>query len=871
MPLVDEMVTTAVKHGHPGLALTDHGVMAGSIRLYKACRKADILPFPGSEFYLVSNVDDKSAKEDRYHVGMVALNFTGYQKLIALSSRSHTRDRFHRKPLIDFADLADLDAGTDIALTTGCYFGLPIQTLIYEGPARAKQTLEAYAKLFPLTFVEIQNHYTQHDPDIDDELIAIEMYSLASELGLPVIIGQDAHYCEYGDKAVHDLMKQMTMVGSDPNTVVFPGDSYHLSTTRWVKSHFDSNRTMKAVWNASLASCQYLLENNKLWMPELETYSFRVPEISKAPDKELEQRCLDELALLPPTVWTTAQHTGLYKQILGYELSVISDVGFADYFLLVVRVTDWCKQQKIMCRARGSAASSLVCYLLGITDVDPVAWGLDFDRFLTRDRSKPPDIDLDIEDVRRSEVVEWVSSQYDLAQIGTYSTLGYSESTDRGSIVDDYVRMRKRITGNWQGNFMADIPDLDRAVLMRLSEMKVKRSVGSHAAGYVLGTKDVPIDKYLPKMLIPSSGSRVTQPPMDDVEDAGYVKVDFLGMRTLTALRYCLTFIGRDPQEGAGWIPLDDASTMAMLRTGKENTGLFQLEGGSASRGCREMEVKTTKNLVELMALYRPASLDSGYTDAWLTNRNNTKAVVYAHPIIKKHLRETHGVCLYQEQVLAIMRDLGMSVEELNEILTALKVKHGRAGHSQASDDAFDKVRESFGNLCAAHSLTPEATEQVWELVEGFSAYGFNRAHATSYGVLAYWMAYLKYYHPLQFMASVLITTVHNTDYQRDYAREARRLGLTIKQANVNRSLANWSIDGTGLRRGLMSLSGVGARVAEELEEHAPYADLDDLIARTNSRVVTGGKSWAKSQTLNGSLEHLRQSGALECLGVKRG
>ncbi|CAB5220311.1 DnaE DNA polymerase III, alpha subunit [uncultured Caudovirales phage] len=865
MPEVTEMVATVHRHGQPALALTDHGVMSGSIRLYKECRKQDIVPFPGEEFYIVTNVDDPDTRNNRYHVGLIALNYDGYRKLVHLSSRSHLRERYHRKPLIDISDLADLQLGYDVALTTGCYFGMPIQALVKRGESAALNVLKAYAGVAPLTFVEIQNHYTDHGNGVTDAHIAHQMKALADEAGLPVIVAQDSHYCDLGDKPVHNLMKQITMFGSDPNDVTFPGDSYHLAGTGWVKDHFKHDKVLRNIWNDSLQSCELLLNSNKLSLPELDTYSFRVPEVNfkKSPDDDLKTRCSSAMF--------SASMTGKkYEERLLHELRIISDVGFADYFLLVAKITDWCRENQIMVRARGSATGSLVCYLLNITDVDPVRWNLVFERFLTRDRSKPPDIDLDIEDTRRSEVVDWLRTEHDIAQIGTYFTLGYDESSDRGSVVDDYVRMMKRVSGRYNGNYMSDISEDHQQLLKSLASMNVKRSAGSHAAGFVIGTNEVPVSAYLPTMLIPSSGSVVTQPPMDDVEDAGYVKVDLLGIRTLSTLRMCLEHIGRDPADGIDWIPDDDPQTMKSLRTGRESAAIFQLEGGSASRGCREMSVKKTADIVALMALYRPAALDSGYTDRWLSNRRKPSGVTYAHPIIKKHLAETYGVSLYQEQVLGIMRDMGMDAVDLNAILSALKVKHGKAGHSQASDDAFSEQQSKFNSVCAENGLDQDASDEVWELIEGFSAYGFNRAHATSYGVLAYRMAYLKTHHPLEYMAAALYTTVGNADTQRLYVKEARRLGITVRPVNVNRSLQNWTIDGNTLRRGLMSIKGIGERVADEIAEHSPYADIEDMIHRTSARTVTGGKLWKKEQTLTGVMEKLRESGSLESLGVNR-
>ena len=368
----------------------------------------------------------------------------------------------------------------------------------------------------------------------------------------------------------------------------------------------------------------------------------------------------------------------------------------------------------------------------------------------------------------------------------------------------------------------------------------------------------------LPTMLIASSGNTVTQMEMDDVEDAGYVKVDMLGLRTLSTLRQILLLLGRDPADGLEWIPDNDSATMTMLRR-RQTEGVFQLEGYTASRGCKELGVKKTADIVALMALYRPAVLDAGLEKAYMRGRNDPARVKYVHPIVEQRLSETYGVAVFQEQVLQIMMDLGMPVEELNAILKVLKLSGKRAA---GNVERLEAAHEQFEETCAEADLTFGQMAKVWELIEGFAAYGFNRAHATSYGVLAYRMAYLKQHHPIEFMTATLATTVGDQDAQQRYAREARRLGITIRKPCVNNGAANWTTNGKEIRRGLMSIKGVGMKAALEIEAHAPYVDLDDLIERTTARIVTGGKSWKKDGTLNGVLATLRQARALSALGV---
>lgn len=879
MPTIQDMVETVVANDQPALALTDHGLLAGGLSLYRECRKAGIIPFPGEEFYLVQSVTDDDAKKSRYHVGLMALTSAGYEKLVWLSSRSHQRERYHRFPLIDWGDLKELDAGNDIALTTGCYFGLVCQTIINQGVPAAVNVAKAYAKLVPMTFVEIQHHHTKHDDGLDDTMLAHKLLDVANKTGLPVIVTQDAHYCNEEERKAHNLMKALTMFGSDPSEVEFPGDSYHLADTSWVKGHYASSKRLQRAWNESLESCRMLVDAHDLRIPVVDDYSFRVPDIGyKRPDRELANLVAGKLAEVSDG-WKPSK-VRKYEDRISYELGIINDVGFADYFLMVYRIIEFCRDNDYLVRARGSAAGSLVCYLLDITDCDPIEWHLTFDRFLTRERTKPPDIDLDIEDAARPYIVDWLHEEMgSVVQIGTYQTLGYDSVTDRGSIVDDYVRMKKRQTGNWAGNVMADIDIEDQRTLMQLSGMTIRRSAGSHAAGFLLGTDEYPIERYIPTMLIPSSGHTVTQCEMGDVEDAGYVKLDVLGLRYLTTLKLVLEKIYEEHEIDFGWrgekIPYDDTATMAMLRK-RQTEAVFQLEGATASRGCKELGAKRTKDIVLVMSLYRPAALEPGedgrsYCENFLRNRNRKSRLTYKHPLIEKHLKETYGVSVFQEQVLNLMRDIGMSVEDLNKILKALKMSNKQTAKAM---EIFAKAESEFREVCRRYGLDDETTDYVWELVNGFAKYGFNRAHATSYGVLSYRLAYLKCHYPAEYMAATLESTALRTEHQKRYMREARKLGLRIAAPDVNRGGANWRLERTGrgpaLRRGIASIKGVGMKAADMIEENQPYESMEDLIERTGGRIVTGGREYAKDGSLKGVLLALKKAGALRSLGEEK-
>lgn len=885
MGTVEQMVATAVRRSQPALALTDHGVMAGAIRLYKECRRVGIAPFPGEEFYVVPDVEahkEESAANrkmklpapKRYHIGLLALNQTGFKGLIRLSSRSHERERFYKKPLIDFQDLAELSQGAakGVALTTGCYFGLPIQMMVEHGdPAAAKRIIEMYARWFPYTFVELQNHKIDHD-DItitrkfqiksDAEIVAV-MMDVADELGLPVVAGQDSHYCEMKDKPAHNMMKSICYHGGEGEDFAFPGDSFHMASTRWVKKHY-----LDSQWDRIEEGHERLLDLNKLRLPELDKYQFHVPEVSKAADSKLERMVNAGMHKLGFDLW---QH---YIDRAKKELLVIKQMGFANYFLVVEDVTTWCRKSGIIVNARGSANGSLVCFILGITEVDPIQWKTSFDRFLSLDRKKPPDIDLDIESSRRIEVIDYVRSKFpSMVHQGTYSRLGITEEEDgfggqdRGSVFVQYRAAQARRGGN-----PASIPAQDREALQQLASLRVRKAPGVHSAGLVLPGKGLAINDYLATMLVASSGTTVTQSVMEDVEDAGYCKLDLLGLRTLETLSNCLELIGKKRGD-LSWIPFDDKKATQLLRSGATD-GVFQFEGYATRKGGKQMQVRSTLDAIFCLALYRPALMNGGQTERYVQHRK-AKTRETLHPIIDRIMDDTRGVPIFQEQVMDIMRAIQMPYEDLNDLMKAVKASNDKI--EAYAQDTFDRIKPLFVRLaCQAGMDKPEA-EEAWRIVMDFSDYGFNRAHATSYGLMAYKSAYLKAYYPLEYMAA-LMTTWAGTDKEKVYITEARRLNITIIRPDVNNSGLAWTVDKSrktpSLRKGLLTIKGIGYSAAQaivgEREANGPYKDLHDFIERLPARPVSGGREYDKTGELKGVMKVLRDAGALRCIGLDR-
>ena len=855
MPKVKDMVAHAVRNGQKGLALTDHGYMSGTHQLYKEAKEAGIVPFPGSEFYITPDHRDKEGP--RYHVCMTALNKDGWTELVRLSSLSHTRERYHRKPRIDFSDLAMLDGHTGILLTTGCFGGLVMQQLIHGGHKAACHAVEMYRNWIPNTYIEVQHHGvgSREDGPSDDNMVE-SLYRVHKDTGVPLVIAQDAHYLKLSEQAVHDTMKSIAVPWLSDGDAKFQGNGFHLASASWMEHQYEK---FPEVWEASEESMETVLMLNELALPALDKYSYHVPITSKNPDRDL--RKMTEASLKAMDI-----DERVYFDRLDYELEVIQQLGFASYFLLVNEYVDWAKSKGIMVNARGSASGSLVCYLLGITQLDPIEWGLLFERFLSVDRQRPPDIDLDVEDIYRDDVIEYIRKRFYIRQIGTFSTMSINEF-GKGSILVQYLSKKRKALGDQFPRLyggvttLDDLPDEEAVQLRKLGEMGVRKAAGAHAAGFAVSADDRSLDEYLPTMLIPSSGHTVTQMTMDDVEDSGYIKVDVLGLRSLTTLKRTLEYIGMDSLDE---IPMNDSTTLREMRRG-HTEAVFQFEGWAAQKGCREVKVSKTKDCIDVMALYRPATMASGYTNTYLQNKKTRgKNVMYPHPIFKKHLSRTYGVAIYQEQIMSIMRELGIPTDDLNKFLKALKMSNDKAGRAERT---FRDQRDKFLSVAESKGMTRDGAVEAWGFLSGFAGYGFNESHATAYGLVGYRAMYLKVHHPTEYMAAVLETTA-GTDKEARYIKEARRLKVRILPPDINDGGWNWRLakDGRGLRKGLLSIKGVGKAAAEEIIDNAPYESVEDLIARTTSRIVTGGSTWPKEA--KGVIGHLKGAGALSSLGI---
>lgn len=866
LPSVQDMVKRVEEMGQQALGLTDHGNMAGSVELYQECTKRGIKPFPGSELYFVPDISqykkdykDKNKKAQRYHLGVVAYTTEGYENLVRLSTQSH--QNFFHKPTVDFDLLARLaeDGKTGgLAVTTGCFFGYAIQSLIRRGEDATKRFLGTLESWFPRSvYVEIQNHGIDHDEEWGDDTVADAMVGIADQMGLPVVITQDAHYLVPQDRPAHEALKRLVAFGPDPDDAVFPGDGFHLADDRWISAHHHEYRLARG-----LEGLGDLLDRHRLNIPVLDSYSYAVPQVVPDPYDAMVERCDKALAAKDLV-------KGKYSKQLEEEYEVIKASGMAGYLMLVAMITDHMREVDILFQTRGSAAGSLVCWLLGISNVDPIKWDLRFERFLSKDRTKPPDIDLDIEHARRAELMEWLGHHFTDHQIGTWATysLDKEENEDgsqKGSLrVKYFSQLNKTLEEGAEKPTWADVPDEHKEMLLDLSNRDLLKGMGTNAAGVVItGTPDE-FNRLVPMHYIASRKGFVTQYGKDQVEALGLVKLDVLGSKTLTVMAKAMMNLGL-PTKMLNAIEYRDRPTFQLISSGNTD-GIFQMEGHTTSRGCRDLKPKNIHEVIVAMALFRTGVMMSGGTKAYINRKHKREQVPQRHELLQKVMGPTYGVLVYQEQVIDILRALGMDPENLTKYLKAVKASNKEVA---AAKEVMEGYNEWIEEKCDEVGMTAEDKEYLHEAIAGFAEYTFNRAHATVYGITAYRCAYLAARHPLEFHAALLAVAA-GEDKEPQYLRTTRRRGIRVTNPHVNISGATYTVDGERgvIRKGLRSVDGVGAVSAEVLVANAPYRDLDDLVERSPARPISGGKSYDGSpDSLTGVLGKLRDGGALSGL-----
>ncbi len=861
---IPDIVAAAKQQGSPAIALTDHGVLYGAIEFYQECQKAGIKPIIGIEAYvaLESRFQKRSRVDNDYtHLILLAENFTGYKNLLKLTSLAHL-EGYYYKPRIDWELLEQYHHGL-IALS-GCLRGAVAREITNGvGLDRARHVAQEYQKLFGVGnyFFEIQ-----HRPSLPQQTVVNEgLRTLGTELGIGLVATNDSHYIHAEDADAQDVLlcMQTKSKRDDPKRLNMLGIDLSLMPPATMAEIF--KETPEAISNTVVISnrCSVEIPLGTVILPE-----YPLP-AGRTAMEEIERQCQEGLGR-----YYGATPTQQVLDRLKYELSVIATTGFASYFLIVADFVNWAKSQGIMVGpGRGSAAGSIVSYLLNITSVDPVRYHLFFERFLNPERISMPDIDLDFADRRRDEVIHYVEQKYGkdhVSQIITFGTMAARASIrDCGRVLGvsySYCdRLAKLIpVGMGLDEAIQAVPELkdlmdneNETQMVFAAAFKVEdvvRHSSTHACGVVI--TDKPLVEYVPLQYASSDDQTViSQYELHSVEALGLLKMDFLGLKNLTILEEALKIIQqtRSVTVDLSSIPMDDLKTYTLLRQA-DTTGVFQLESSGMKRYIKELQPNGFEDIVAMVALYRPGPME--LIPDFIASKHGTKKIEYLHPKLIPILDYTYGIAVYQEQVLQIARDIaGFTLGEADVLRKAIgkKIK-----------SLLMEQRQKFINGAIAQGVDETIAQKLFDFVEPFALYGFNRAHATCYGLIAYQTAYLKANYPVEFMAALLRSEVGDVERIAILVGECKHMGLRVLPPDMNESDSSFTVrldEGTSvIRFGLTAVKNVGEGVVEKIVaerlKNGPFTTLEEMLLRIGAEVIN-----------KKSLESFIKSGALDKFG----
>ncbi len=869
---IGPLTQRAADAGMKSLAITDHGAMYGAIEFYQACGRAGIKPIVGVETYVAPRSHlDKEARVDAnpYHMILLAKDLTGYRNLMTLVTKAHL-DGYYYKPRIDKELLAAHSEG--LIGTSACLGGEVLKRLADGDEKAARRAADEYRSILGKDnfFIEVQDHGVAEQGRLHPQLV-----ELARGMGIPLLATNDTHYTVQEQHEAHDLLLCIG-TGSNldtPGRLRFESNEFYLKTPEQMRRLFGGelpdamDNTLRVADMVDLR-----LEFDQLRLPH-----FPVPDGDTA-TTWLRKECeLGLLARYGPDPGDTV------RQRLEYELGVIERMGYAGYFLIVADFTRFAREQGIMTTCRGSAPGSIVTYSLGITPVDPIAYRLPFERFLNPDRVTMPDIDIDFADSRRDEVIEYVTRKYGddrVAQIITFGTLGakaairdvgrtmgltYAEADRVAKSVPNELNIsleRAVDTSPQLRELIAGDERVEKLIGVAKQLEGVARHASTHAAGIVISRE--PLTEIMPLQRATDGRTTMTQFEMHACESLGLLKFDFLGLINLTILADAVDLIRvhRGVEIDVDKLPLDDAATFALLSTG-ETTGIFQLEGSGMRRYVKELKPTEVRDLAAMVALFRPGPMAN--IPAYIRRKHGLEPVSYLHPSLEPALRDTYGIFVYQEDIMtAAIAMADYTGPEADNLCYAIRKK---------KQSVLREHEAKFKAGAKKKGIPPSVVDQVFAAFEPFARYGFNKAHATCYGLIAYQTAYLKANYPVEFMTAVLNGFRERAEKVAAVVAECRRLGIAVRAPDVQSSQALFTVEAdasgeSAIRFGLAAVKNVGEGAIEsfvvaregrgEISDVAgPFASLDDLCRRVDLRTVN-----------KRVLESLIKAGAMASLGT---
>ena len=866
---IKEYVSRVKELGMNSAAITDHGVMYGVIDFYREARKQGIKPILGCEVYVAPNsrFDRETAGgESRYHhLVLLAENNTGYANLMKIVSRGFT-EGYYYKPRVDKDLLRQYHEG--IIALSACLAG-EVQRYLSRGlTEEAKKVALEYQDIFGKGnfFLEMQDHGIP-----EQQLVNQRQIQLSKETGIELVVTNDIHYTYAEDAKPHDILLciQTGKKLDDENRMRYEGGQYYVKSPQEMEALFPYAKQALENTQKIADRCEVEIEFGVTKLPKYDV-----------PDGMTSWEYLNKLC------WEGLEkHYGApsreLKERLRYELDTIRSMGYVDYFLIVWDFIKYAKDHGIAVGpGRGSAAGSIVSYCLEITNIDPIRYQLLFERFLNPERVTMPDIDVDFCFERRQEVIDYVVRKYGkdrVVQIVTFGTLaarGVIRDVGRVmdlpyAFVDSIAKMIPQELNITIDKALQMNPELrktyenDPQVKLLIDMCKrlegLPRHSSMHAAGVVIGQRE--IDDFVP-LSRASDGSITTQFTMTTLEELGLLKMDFLGLRTLTVIQNAVQLAkSKNPELDMDQIDYNDKQVLSYIGTGKTD-GIFQLESGGMKGFMKELKPNSLEDIIAGISLYRPGPMD--FIPQYIRGKNDAGSITYDCPQLEPILAPTYGCIVYQEQVMQIVRDLAGYTLGRSDLL--------RRAMSKKKGDVMQKERQIFvyGDEengvpgCIKNGIDEKTANKIYDEMIDFAKYAFNKSHAAAYAVVSYQTAYLKYYYPVEYMAALMTSVIENPSKVAEYIYACRQMNIQILSPDINRGIGNFSVDGNNIRYGLTAIKSIGrpviASIIEDRDEFGPFKNLEDFISRMS----------VKDGLNKRALEHLIKSGALDCLGGTR-
>ncbi len=841
----------AKENNMPAVAITDHGVMYSAIEFYRTAKEIGVKAIIGCEFYVHDgDIHEKDASHNPlYHLVLLAKDKAGYMNLVKLVSIAHCEGMYY-KPRINFELLQKYSEG--LICCSACLGGEVLQNLLKNDYAAAKATAAKYKELFGDDYyIELQDHGLEEQKRTNPDLIKI-----AQELGIKMIITNDSHYLKKEDADWHDtlLCLQTNALKNEPNRFHFPNNEFYVKTAEELRDSFrwmDSALFDECIKNTVdiAEKCHLILEMGKSPLPHYEVPAGHT--VESYLDLKVHEGLKKRYGEIPPEI----------EERVKYELGIIEQMGFSAYFLITWDFVHFAKTHDIpVGPGRGSAAGSVVAYALEITDLDPIRHHLLFERFLNPERYSMPDVDIDFCIERRGEVIDYVSKKYgedkvcQIITFGTYAAkaamkgvarvfdIPFARSNQLSSLIPNEPKAHiddAMLEGMELKKLYDEDPEVKRLVDMSRCIEGIKNNTGTHAAGVIIAHK--PLNEIVPVQ--PSKdGIIVTEYPMADLEKLGLLKMDFLGLRTLTMIHKTMKLLKRTKgiEFDVNRIPLDDKPTYDMLIAG-ETDGVFQLESSGMKKLVKDLKPDVFEDLGALVALFRPGPLESGMVQDFVERKHGRQEIKYAHPLLEPVLKDTYGTIVYQEQIMQVFQVLA------DYTLGQADMVRRMMGKKKLDEMAQQKGK--FIEGAARHGMESKDAAALFEQIEKFASYCFNRSHSAAYAFVAYQTAYLKCHYPQEYLASLLSSVSGDQEKTQLYIEEALKYGIQVMPPDINKSFAEFTPDGNNIRFGLASIKQVGEAVVEailtERETNGEFKSIYDFCKRvdpkcSNKRVMEG-------------------------------